>query len=631
VSHAPVETSHYTGIDLKHAEGTKELNRQVDEGTSWSGNERNQVFLNLGERNGDQELPRFADISAVTGFDLPDDSRGLVSLDWDQDGDLDFITTNRTAPRVRIFENRLPVRPDSSILIKLTGTKTNRDAIGSRVTLALEQGGKAIEIQRALRAGEGFLSQSSKWLHFGIPKNATISNLTVHWFGQDEQIFTGIKPGKSFELIQGNETAQENPRIPISSPSIRPHDEGINDTTIAHLERPLPLPRILYQTLDGAEKSISYSLDKPAIINLWATWCPDCLNELQEFSEKAETFRAAGFNVLALCVDIENNDSDTLAKAREILKKINFPFEAGIATTKTLELIHLSHNTVFIRPAKLPVPTTLILAPGAKLHTVVRGPTTVAELAPAMAAISGDWKMFARPAGPGIWLHGPDTVPYSSIAKELLERGWLDDAASFLLDQKNDLIADGKIYPELLMAVGTKVLANKEIERGISLLKSAVEAAPELAAAQNNLAVAYLQTGRSDEAAPHLEAALAIDPNFLDARLNLARYHLGIKDPKSAQALIAPVLTKGYHPKAIRLQAQIHVLQQDYTSLLTVFQTITLNEPTDPTAWINLGKLQQQMKQPAAALEAYGKAVQLLPQNEQLKVVMKQLRESATK
>ena len=92
MSQAPVEASEYRGAAKAYVEATMELNRQVDAGTSWSGNERNNLFLNLGKEGA---VPDFADASALMGFDFPDDSRGLVSLDWDFDGDLDFITTNR--------------------------------------------------------------------------------------------------------------------------------------------------------------------------------------------------------------------------------------------------------------------------------------------------------------------------------------------------------------------------------------------------------------------------------------------------------------------------------------------------------------------------------------------------------
>ena len=68
-----------------------QLNRQTDEGVSWSGNERNVVFLNLGCQPAPGSPPDFADVSALSGFDFPDDARALASIDWDFDGDVNLI------------------------------------------------------------------------------------------------------------------------------------------------------------------------------------------------------------------------------------------------------------------------------------------------------------------------------------------------------------------------------------------------------------------------------------------------------------------------------------------------------------------------------------------------------------
>ena len=79
MSHAPVLAEDYQGDDRRFAEATDELNRQVAAGTSWSGNERNNVFLNLGRRIGDTQAPDFAEISALAGFDLPDGEYDTVA------------------------------------------------------------------------------------------------------------------------------------------------------------------------------------------------------------------------------------------------------------------------------------------------------------------------------------------------------------------------------------------------------------------------------------------------------------------------------------------------------------------------------------------------------------------------
>jgi hypothetical protein len=132
-------------------------------GSSFSGRERNCVFLNTGG-------PRFADVSAVTGLDFADDGRAVGLTDWDQDGDVDMWLANRTAPRLRLVRNDLP-HTNGRVAIQLVGTTCNRDAVGARVELYLD-GPEPRRLTETLRAGDGFLSQSTKWLHFGVGRAA---------------------------------------------------------------------------------------------------------------------------------------------------------------------------------------------------------------------------------------------------------------------------------------------------------------------------------------------------------------------------------------------------------------------------------------------------------------------------
>ena len=130
-------------------------------GRSYSGRERNCVFLNTAKPDGS-----FANISAASGIDFPDDGRALVTTDWDHDGDLDVWISNRNAPRLRFFRNDVPI-DNHHLTIRLQGTAptTNRDAIGARVKVIIAGSQPLI---KTLRAGESFLSQSSKALHFGL-------------------------------------------------------------------------------------------------------------------------------------------------------------------------------------------------------------------------------------------------------------------------------------------------------------------------------------------------------------------------------------------------------------------------------------------------------------------------------
>ena len=97
VAQSPGENAADSDV-LRYDVGWKALNTMLKAGRSLSGNERNCAFLNTGGS-------RFADISQATGLDFDDDGRAVASVDWDQDGDLDFWISNRTAPQTRFLRN----------------------------------------------------------------------------------------------------------------------------------------------------------------------------------------------------------------------------------------------------------------------------------------------------------------------------------------------------------------------------------------------------------------------------------------------------------------------------------------------------------------------------------------------
>nr|NIP93013.1 CRTAC1 family protein [Akkermansiaceae bacterium]NIV25480.1 hypothetical protein [Gemmatimonadota bacterium] len=149
----------------------------VKSGKSFSGRERHCVFLNL--QNG-----RFADTSALSGVDLPDDGRGVGLVDWNHDGRVDLCLANRNGPQLRLLQNDF-ASPGHFLALRLQGTSANRDAIGARVELHLE--GAATPLLRTVRAGDAFLSQSTKWLHFGLGETTAIDRLVVHWPGREPE------------------------------------------------------------------------------------------------------------------------------------------------------------------------------------------------------------------------------------------------------------------------------------------------------------------------------------------------------------------------------------------------------------------------------------------------------------
>ena len=96
------------------------------------------------------------------------------------------------------------------------------------------------------RAGDGFMAQSSKWLHFGLGKATRVSQLVVRWpGGQAEEFTKGVQADGRYLLVQGAADAQpwEAPaRTVVLRPSqVTPAaDPGSTRTLLIHR---VPLPR----------------------------------------------------------------------------------------------------------------------------------------------------------------------------------------------------------------------------------------------------------------------------------------------------------------------------------------------------------------------------------------------------
>ena len=188
-------------IDNEHpyAKAAAQLNKLIRGGRSLSGHERNCFFLHL-------KGTSFANTSSVSGFDFDDDGRAVAKCDWDLDGDLDFWIANRTAPQVRFLQNEVGTQ-NHFVAFRLQGTESNRDAIGARVELKLH-GSKQSLIQ-GVRAGEGFLAQSSKIVHFGLGGETKIADLTVRWPNGDIERFKPPQHVDSFyKIIEGRRTVE---------------------------------------------------------------------------------------------------------------------------------------------------------------------------------------------------------------------------------------------------------------------------------------------------------------------------------------------------------------------------------------------------------------------------------------
>ena len=380
----------------------------VRSGSSWSGHERNCVFLNcLGNDNlrlsekrsrpfdlrGDdltsfraasqrRSLPRFANISAVSGLDFSDDGRALAVVDWDHDGDLDMWFRNRTAPRLRLMRNRTSQLNSlfSYVAVRLKGTTCNRDAVGARAELVLENMPNRHRLVQSVRAGDAFLSQSSKWLHFGIGRDANVKELIVDWPGGSREQFSGVSIGGRFEVTQGTGRATRlKPRPPVSLP-VQSY-EPLRSTRTARVVLPgriaLPTLRLQYEGVPDDSPQQFRPNNKPTLITFWTSSCPHCRQELSDFADHQAEFRNAKLNILAVCLDglgqSRASSGEKTAGAREFLEESRFPFPCAQATADSIDRVRHFQNALFSKYPEFVVPLSFLVDYHGQIISIYRG------------------------------------------------------------------------------------------------------------------------------------------------------------------------------------------------------------------------------------------------------------------
>jgi hypothetical protein len=137
-----------------------------------------ELYRNLGDGT-------FQGVTAAAGPDLSrgHPARGLATSDYDNDGDVDVIVVNMNEPP-SLYRNEGDNRR-SWIGIRLEGTTSNRDAIGSRIRI--DVGG--VRQTREVRSGGSYLSHNDMRLHFGLGDATRIDRIEIRWpNGRMEQV-----------------------------------------------------------------------------------------------------------------------------------------------------------------------------------------------------------------------------------------------------------------------------------------------------------------------------------------------------------------------------------------------------------------------------------------------------------
>jgi hypothetical protein len=145
----------------------------------------NAIFSNLGDGT-------FSDVSAQAGedFQVPRAHRGCAFADFNNDGKIDVVVAS-LQDRAELWENVSP-DPNHWIILKLTGTKSNRDGIGARVRIDKQC--------NHMSSACGYASSSHFGVHFGLGKVEKIPSLEIRWPSGVVQVLRDVKANQILEV-----------------------------------------------------------------------------------------------------------------------------------------------------------------------------------------------------------------------------------------------------------------------------------------------------------------------------------------------------------------------------------------------------------------------------------------------
>lgn len=158
----------------------------------------NKYFENL-HANGQN---KFVDSSTKTNLGELAVSVGQAVFDYDNDGDLDVFVTNNDKASY-FYENKITDFTQQKtalhwLKVALQGTISNRDAIGTKITITTNKG----SLHRYY-SGVGFLSQSLKPVHFGLGDANEIIELKITWPSGLVEIYNSISLDKTIVAKEG--------------------------------------------------------------------------------------------------------------------------------------------------------------------------------------------------------------------------------------------------------------------------------------------------------------------------------------------------------------------------------------------------------------------------------------------
>jgi hypothetical protein len=142
---------------------------------------------------------RFLDLSALSGADDTGSSRGIAYADYDRDGLMDVYVVRMSGTPI-LYRNETSAPGYHWLEVDLTGTSSNRDGCGARLTLTAA----GAQMMRELFCGSTGLSSGSETIaHFGLGSAIQAAKIVIEWPSGIRQVLRNVGADQLIQVVEG--------------------------------------------------------------------------------------------------------------------------------------------------------------------------------------------------------------------------------------------------------------------------------------------------------------------------------------------------------------------------------------------------------------------------------------------
>lgn len=596
-----------------YEQGWNAINELIRSDSSWDSYERNILYAN--NRDG-----TFTDVSGAVGLDCIEDSRSFALADIDHDGRLELVVKNRSAPQVRVFRNVMRA-PGNSVVFRLKGSRSNRDAIGASVRVRSEDG----EQIKFVQAGSGFLAQHSKELFFGLGPSQSPLRVTVRWPAGVVQKFEDVPVNRRIEIEEGR------PGFQAVAYERRANSEPAQDATdgrpaaVPYAERerlptsfsswllaPIASPDFSLPDLSGRTYTLSRQRGEPLVLLFWVSPGDPAVRALRAFQHRAAQVRSSGVTLWALNIDDPRDETGL----RSLAQRHGITLPILLATPDVAAVYNLLYRYTFDRRRDMELPACFLLDKNGLIVKIYQGEADPARIRADAAGIPRTKQERVAKALPfaGASFRGEFNRNDFTFGVIFAQHGYGEAAeAAFLRAIRNEPSSADAHYD-----LGTLYMRQEKWVAAEAQLRKAAALEPHNLMALNNLGVIAAQQGQITESEQYFSRVLNIDPANVLALGNLA--DLDRQQGRYGDAVKLLVSALDRQPNSAQLNYKLGMLFAkvgENTPAEQYLRKAVELDPGDAEAMDNLGVLFALTGQTSRAAETFSECIRRAPKFDQ--------------